>query len=322
MTSLSFLTKFSIWYYQVISLLATQEWHRLYDTNTYDVIKDGNVHPELNKHLYSTLLNKSKEQPWRLIHNLRQLWSNGVALLHQLRRTYYGELTNVEAICLQGELLGPKWSRRPDETIDNFAARTMDIRRDLSDHELYVDNKIIKQCFIMVLGRDFTEIQKDLQWERLQPECQSLGIFNLVDPARKALCIFNNLRANNQTYKETHKKSSTTNTGDTKTPPDNTQTESNRKRTNRQRRIQQAINNGTFKIEDYTSEVPPKACVFHGTIYDGLQNSSRDCSYIKKTTSGIGRKTISTTHPCSNFSTERLTTASPTSSKNIYSPSP
>ena len=93
-----------------------------------------------------------------------------MALLRQLRITYYGELTSVEAIRLQGDSLSPNWSRRPEETIDNFAARTIDVHHDLSDHGLHLDASIIKKCFIMGLGPDFTKIQDDLQWNRLEPE--------------------------------------------------------------------------------------------------------------------------------------------------------
>ena len=209
-----------------------------------------------------------------------------MALLRQLRITSYGELTSVEAIRLQGDLLSSNWSRCPEETIDNFAARTIDVHRDLSDHGLHLDSSIIKQCFIMGLGPDFTKIEEDLQWNRLKPEWQSNNIVNLVDPARKVLCISSNLRANNQHYKDIHKKqSSSSNTPkDDKTKPTHPDNEiSKRKAKARQNRIQYAINNGTFKISDFINKVPPKACVFHGVPHDGLKDSSKECSYINKT---------------------------------------
>ena len=185
---------FSMWYFKVISILATHDWNALYDPSTYDVIKNGHIHPELINHLYSALLNHCKEQPQALITNLRHLWSNGIALLRQLRKTYYGQLTNVEAIRLQGELLSPRWSHKPDETIDNFAARTMAVQRDLAEHGILIDNNITKQCFIMGLGPDFAKIQEDLQWDRLHPEWTTNDIVNLVEPPQKVLRISLNLR--------------------------------------------------------------------------------------------------------------------------------
>lgn len=78
------------WYSKVISLLATEDWLLLYDPVHMDIIQDGTAHPTLNNHLYSVLLNKSKDKPQKLIQALEHLRNNGVALLHELRQAYYG----------------------------------------------------------------------------------------------------------------------------------------------------------------------------------------------------------------------------------------
>ena len=59
---------------------------------------------------------------------------------------------------------------------------------------------IIKVCFIMGLGHDFTDRKKDLQWDRLHSEWSPLNIIHLIEPARKVLKITTNLCPNNQTY--------------------------------------------------------------------------------------------------------------------------
>ena len=154
---------FNDWYSKVISILATEDWLPLYDKPNMDVIPDGTLHPVLNNHLYSVLINKAKEKPQRLIRNLQYLWSDGVALLHELKRVYYGRLTRIEVRELHSQLLCSTWSRSPTEDIDTYAARTMQVRRDLKDHGIIIPPDQIKECFIMGLGPDFTEIQKDLQ---------------------------------------------------------------------------------------------------------------------------------------------------------------
>ena len=64
---------FSVWYFQVISILATEEWFQLYDPTRYDVVTDGNINRSLNKHLYSALLNRSREQPQLLNRSLKKI---------------------------------------------------------------------------------------------------------------------------------------------------------------------------------------------------------------------------------------------------------
>ena len=59
----SSLTHFPIWYKEVLSILATQEWNALYDSTTRDVVLSGTVAPTLNNHLYSSLLQCVKEDP-------------------------------------------------------------------------------------------------------------------------------------------------------------------------------------------------------------------------------------------------------------------
>ena len=196
--------EFNDWYSKVISLLATEDWLPLYDRSNMDVVEDDNTNAVLNNHRYSVLLNKSKDKPLKFIQSRQHLWSNGVALLRELRQTYHGQLTKLEIKEQQSTLLSSNWSRGPNENVDTFASRTMQIRRDLKDHSVLISPETLKECFIMGLGPDFTDIQKDLQWDRLHPEWTPLDIVELIEPARKVLQITSDLRINNQTYKLVH----------------------------------------------------------------------------------------------------------------------
>merc|ERR1719203_217904 len=55
-------------------------------------------------------------------------------------------------------------------------------------------------------------------------------------------------------------------------------------------RIQRAINNQTFKIEDFIHEVPAGAFVFHGKIHQNLKNSSKKCEYINKRIATVAKQ--------------------------------
>ena len=119
--------EFNDWYSKVISLLATEDWLPLYDRSNMDVVEDDNTNAVLNNHRYSVLLNKSKDKPLKFIQSRQHLWSNGVALLRELRQAYHGQLTKLEIKELQSTLLSSNWSRGPNENVDTFASRTLQI---------------------------------------------------------------------------------------------------------------------------------------------------------------------------------------------------
>ena len=284
---------FNNWYSRVISILATEDWLPLYEKPNVDVIPDGTLHPVLNNHLYSVLINKIKDKPQRLIRNLQYLWSDGVALLHELKRVYYGRLTHIEVRDLHSQLLRSTWSRSPTEDINTYAARTMQVRRYLKDHGIIIPPDQIKECFIMGLGPDFTDIQKDLQWNRLQDEWIPIDIVELIEPARKLLKITTYLWSNNQQYKLLHstKKPLANPTTPSKPPSDtksnhNSQAPSDNLNNNlkqhraHQDAIPQTIQQGTFNVNDFKSQVIDNACVYHGWLHKGQPDSSKHCNIV------------------------------------------
>ena len=264
---------------------------QLYDKINIDVVDSGTTFPTLNNYLFSVLLNKAKDKPLKFIQELQHLWGDGVAILHERRRAYYGLLTKLEIKELQSSLLSPQWSRSPTESIDTFAARTLCVRRDLKDHGVFIEPDILKECFIMGLGPDFTDVQKDLQWDRLHDEWSPIDIIHLIEPARKVLKITTNLHSNNQKYKQAHspKKSSSTpssqpdstNNAPTTKPNDDTSTNNIKQRKAQQQKIRETIKQGTFKIADFQSQVPENACVYHGWLHKNQPNSTKHCNIVK-----------------------------------------
>ena len=165
----------------------------------------------------------------------------------------------------------------------------MQIRRDLKDHGVLISPETLKECFIMGLGPDFTDIQKDLQWDRLHPEWTPLDIVELIEPARKVLQITSNLRTNNQTYKLLHSiNRETTNPTPNTKPHQNNNTPSSptndtnsfKQRRARKNQIREDIQNGTFNPDNYKSQVPPDACVFHGWLHKNQPNSTKYCNIV------------------------------------------
>ena len=114
-----------------------------------------------------------------------------------------------------------------------------------------------------------------------------MDLIHLIEPARKVIRITKNLRSNNQNYKLLHapkKKTSPSSSGDTKAPPaPKADKKSDEYWTNRRRQlaIHAAINQGTFDKNDFTDQVPPNACVYHGVVHKKLKDSTMECTYIK-----------------------------------------
>ena len=272
-------SQFREWYNKVISILATDEWSQLNNPLTQDIIANGKLYPSLNNHLYSSLLLALKESVETFIQGMTRLRGDGTGILHALRIAYKGTLTAIEIMQLQGKLLGGFHFRGRNESIEQFASRTIQMAKDLSEHGIFVIPQDLKTSFISGLGPDFHDIIKDLQKNKLDPEWQPLEICDLIDPARTYLRIQQHLRTHHTNYKShtsSDNQQQNSNSSNKSSKLENKQQQNNyEKAKDRQNRIQQAIKNNTSKIEDFQNEVPTGRCVYHGTSH-----SSKICTKL------------------------------------------
>ena len=268
-------SQFREWYNKILSILATDEWSQLYDPINHDIISNGKQHPSLNNHLYSALLLALKDSVETFIQGMTHLRSDGIGVLQALRTAYKGTLTTIEVMQLHGNLLGGSHFRGRNEPIEQFASRTIQIAKDLSEHGVFVLPQHLKTSFISGLGPDFHEIIRDLQKNKLDPEWQPMEIKELINPARTYLRMQQHLRSHHNNYKlhtspdnqqQNHQPNVKNNTKDNKQQQNNYE-----KSKDRRNRIEQAIQKGTFKIEDYEKEVPTGRCVYHGTSHPSKQ---------------------------------------------------
>ena len=220
---------------------------------------------------------------------MRQRRSPRRTLLRSLKNTYQGTLTLLEQLKLQGQLLNPDIHiRSKSESVDTFAARTLQIHKELESNGVNISPHILKACFICGLGPEFTDIIRHLNNDSLPMEWQPISITQLLEPARQVLRLAQQQRQHNANYKAQNAKQQqdTPNTNNKNksqnksTKPTAPITDTERILKDRQSRIQFAINNDTFKIEDFEKEVQPGHCIFHDQPHGNLLNPSKDCWYL------------------------------------------
>ena len=277
--SSSSISQFPLWYKEVLSILATEEWQDLYDPTTRDVIDNGFIHAKLNEHLYSAILQCVRDEPRILVQDLDYLWGDSVSLLRALKNTYQGNLTTLEILQLQGELLNPTIHLRAlDKSVDSYAARTLRMHRELQSNNVSIQPEILKACFICGLVPEFTEIIKQLNNHNLPLEWQSTPIIQLIEPARQVLRLARQQRAHNANYKAIQKYVSKDTSKDTSTPSNHAPLDKDK---DRQARIAKAIFNDTFKISDFEKDITKGHCVYHNTPHGDSKDPSNACYRIK-----------------------------------------
>ena len=174
------------------------------------------------------------------------LRGDGVGVLLSLRKAYKGKLTHIELMQLQGKLLGGLHFRGRNESIEQFASRTIQMSKDLAVHGIHIPPPRLKSSFISGLGPDFHEIIKGLNRNKLDVEWTPILIRDLIDPARTYLRLQQNLRAHLATYKshtsnDTNTESSTT-PSTTKNDSNNTRADKDKDRKNSHPYIHQERN--------------------------------------------------------------------------------
>ena len=261
--------EFIKWETNVLNILATDDWSDLYDFSSQDAVSSGTLNSKLNNHLYKNISNQLGGSAKTIMDAKTHLRGDGIALLQALRLTYKATLNNVTLSNKFAELTGGSYFRAQSEDIDTYAARTITLAKDLNDNGWPVTPMILKNSFIMGLGPGFTDIIEKHNTNKLPPEWLSHDLNDLIVPAKDHLDLKLAIRTHNKNYKQ-HFSQTTTNPT---TPSDATTTTSTNssqrvispQAADRQHRIRLAIESGTYKESNFTSEVKPNCCIWHNT---------------------------------------------------------
>ena len=271
--------EFTSWYNNILSILASTGWNALYDSANDSPIDETTAQLDtkltsLSADLYSYLHVAMKKDAQTLMEDKTELRGKGLLFLQTLYQTYQVKLASGELMAKEKEYANV--FRRNDEKISTFASRCKKLRKILKLNGIDSPIEGLKLRFIMGLGPDFSDIQKNLQ--NLPPEWQTTDMNQLAIVATSYLNSVQSIRNNNKWYKSQNSTSQTTTAS---TTIDSTQTKSTNKQnpkednkkkfqeknSERQSRILRDIRDGTFSADKYTKEVPQGACIWHGTVH-------------------------------------------------------
>ena len=278
------LDEFLSWYNNVLSILASTGWNDLYDHSDDGPIEEDTAQASpklqaLSADLYSYLHIAMKKDAQTLMEDKFELRGKGLLFLQTLFDAYNVKLSGGELMTKEKEYANV--CRMKDEKISTFASRCTKLRRILKSNGITSPREGLKLRFIMGLGPDFSDIQKNLH--NLPPEWKTTDMKQLSIVATSYLNSIHSIRQNNAWYKaqnsSTH--SPPTSSSDSKKQSQHRQNHSDNKNpskndnakrfqqsnTDRQNRILKDIRDGTFSHEKYAHEVPKGACVWHGTIH-------------------------------------------------------
>jgi len=279
--------EFRAWYDQVLSLLQAPPWHALYNGTNDDVIDETEAPTQLSQKLYAALRTSMEGDAETIMMGKKHLRGKGLLFLQTLRRTYFDKLTKTEVAKLEDEY--SKLSRKPNERIDTFAARCIQIQQDLVDNDVIISNLRLKNKFILGLGPLFTTIQTNI--DNLPPHWQSENLDEIIHAANAYMQNVLQIRENNKNYRDQHNTKPSPNTA----PPNaNAPNQNNRRPSNpappnpnqdrseedktRQDLIRKSIMEGTYYPGKFLHMARPNCCIWHNT--NG--HLSPQCSVIQR----------------------------------------
>ena len=277
------LDEFLTWYNNVLSILASTGWNELYDTVNDCPIDEDTAQripklASLSSDLYSYLHVSMRKDAQMLMEDKHEIRGKGLFFLQTLFDSYNVRLAGGEL--MEKEKQYANLCRKKDEKISTFAARCKKLRRILKFNGIHTSSEGLKLRFIMGLGPDFSDIQKNLH--NLPKDWQTCDMKELTITATSYLNSILSIRKNNAWYKaqSAGNPTPTTTSQESKkqTQPrknnaqrDNDKTDNAKKfqtqNSERQARIIKDIQAGTFNPNDYVHEVPKGACVWHGTVH-------------------------------------------------------
>ena len=273
------INEFTSWYNNILSILASTGWNELYNSGEDRPITETTAQQDpkltsLSADLYSYLHVAMKKDAQTLMEDKTELRGKGLLFLQTLYQTYNVKLAS-------GELMATEKAyanifRRKDEKISTFASRCKKLRNILKLNGIESPLEGLKLRFIMGLGPDFSDIQKNLH--NLPPDWQTTDMNQLTIVATSYLNSVKSIRTNNEWYKSQNStshpntdsknvKSKQAKSPNKPSSKDDNATRFQAKNSERQSRILRDIRDGTFSAKKYSTEVPNGACIWHGTVH-------------------------------------------------------
>jgi len=255
---------FTTWYNQVLSVLATPKWSKLYDDATEEPIEETDAPPDLSKKLYMKLVLALDGEAQLVMMSKPHLRGKGLSYLKTLKTTYKRVLSDPQSIIKEQEFARP--IRGQDESVNAFAARLIQTRKDLSEHVTISDDRM-RLRFIMGLGAQFSQIQTNL---KNLPNWHTTNIEDLIVEANEHLQTVSAIREQNKLHKKDPPKKP-----DQKKPEDGKSTEIDND-TKRKRDINIDLRAGIFQPSKFAKLVKKDHCVYHN-----LPHNSNTCEHIR-----------------------------------------
>ena len=159
------LNEFTSWYNNILSILASSGWNDLYDPIEDSTIEESKAQQDpkltaLSADLYSYLHVAMKKDAQTLMEDKTELRGKGLLFLKTLFKIYNVKLTSGELMAKEKEYANV--FRFKNEKISTYASRCKKLRRILKLNGIESPIEGLKLRFIMGLGPDFSDIQKNL----------------------------------------------------------------------------------------------------------------------------------------------------------------
>ena len=275
--------EFKTWYDQVLAVLSSPPWNTVFANMTTKALKqDDDISPTLSSKLFSALRLSMSHNAEKLMMTKKESWGKGLLYLSILRNTYKESLHRADLLRKESEF--SNLFIKQNETVDEFAARCIELRDQLNEHGIPTSPEGFKTRFIMGLGPMFTDIQQ-VQEEDLPSRWKTTDIQALVQAANSYKDEKLAIRDRNKLYKDQniknkpppHQNHNNTNKGNQnqrqpkqhpfELPLNHDDKQWIDKNLDRQERIEYAIKNGTFDPMQFAWEVRPNKCLWHNSSH-------------------------------------------------------
>jgi len=267
--------KFNNWYNQILSVLATPKWCTLYDPVSEDIINESEAPINLFTSLYSKLMLSLTGEAQNILMSKPHLRGKGLDSLKALQATYDLVMSDPQSLIKSAEFARPM--RKPSETVTTYAARFIQLRKDLQGFETVSDDRF-RLRFIMGLGPMFTTIQSNL---KNLPNWQTTNIELLIREANEHIQTTEAIREQNKLHRSLKEGGSS---NKDKPERDKMIQEKNQKR---MKEIDAELEQGIFSPAKYVKMVRKDYCVYHNA-----NHATNKCAHIRSMVSKYPKNTF------------------------------
>ena len=277
---------FKPWYDQVLAILASPAWIKVFkDVKTKELKTDQEIPESLSSKLYASLRTSVTGNAEKLMMTKTETWGKGLLFLQILRKSYKVHLRRADL--LKKEKDYSLLFQTKEESIDDFAARCIESRNLLKEHNVHTTDEGLRDRFLMGLGPLFTEIQQT-PFEDLPARWQTNDMQSLINISISYRDEKLAVRERNRLFREANKPPEPTPKADVqpqqkaksnkKQPVPQSQTQHNtpaqenknepswsEKNSARQAKIEASIKSGTYDPMTYVWEVRPRCCIWHNS---------------------------------------------------------